>query len=111
MKLVRAGTANRSGIGRNRAKSQSEPREYPRVGVVHISVLAIKVGMARVKRVTVLHHKFASAHNTEAGAPLIAELRLNLVEVDRQLAVAFDFATRNIGDHFLGGGLDYEVAL
>jgi hypothetical protein len=41
-----------------------------------------------VERIGVLHQEFARAHHAEARADLVAELGLDLVEVDRQLLVA-----------------------
>jgi hypothetical protein len=45
--------------------------------------------MARVKRVTVFITNSRPRIDTEAGAPLVAELRLNLVEMDGQRAGSF----------------------
>jgi hypothetical protein len=45
-----------------------------------------------MKGVGILHDEFAASHDAEARADLIAELRLDLVEIDRQLAVALDLA-------------------
>jgi hypothetical protein len=41
-----------------------------------------------------------AAHDAEARPHLVAELGLDLVEVDRQLAVALELAPRDVGDHF-----------
>ena len=51
--------------------------------------------------VGVLHDEFARAHHAEARPDLVAELGLDLVEIDRQLAVALQLAPREVGDHFL----------
>lgn len=34
-----------------------------------------------------------------------------MIEVDRQLAVAVDLVARDVGDDFLGRGLQHEIAL
>src|SRR5690606_40935186 len=46
---------------------------------------------------------FACAHDAEAGPDLVAELGLDLVEVDRELAIALQLAAGEVGDHFLVG--------
>ena len=61
--------------------------------------------------VTILHDELAAAHDPEARTDLVAELRLDLVEVPRELAVAFHFAAHDVGDHLLVGRADHEVAV
>ena len=45
------------------------------------------------------------------GPDLVAELGLDLVEVDRQLAVALELAAREIGDDFLVRRSQHHVAI
>ena len=52
-------------------------------------VIALLQGLLRGgEGIGVLHDELTAAHETEAGAPLVAELVLNLVERDGQLLVA-----------------------
>ena len=108
---MRAGAADRAGVGGDGAELQAEAGEDARVGVVHIAVLAFQIGQIGVKRIAVLHDEFAPAQDAEAGTALVAELGLDLVEVLRQRAVALQLAARQVGDGLLGGRLQHEVAL
>ena len=56
-----------------------------------------------MERIRVLHREFARPHDAEPRPDLVAELGLDLVEIDRQLAVALELAARDVGDHFLVG--------
>ena len=49
----------------------------------------------------ILHQKLAGAHDAEPRTDLVTELGLYLVVVDRQLLVAAQFATCDVGDDFL----------
>src|SRR5690606_41389243 len=54
---------------------------------------------------------FACAHDAEAGPDLVAELGLDLVEVDRELAIALQLAAGEVGDHFLVGRAEAGLAV
>ncbi len=93
--------ADRAGVGLHGAEREAEPREDARVGVVHVAVFAREIVCVEVERVGILHQELARAHDAEARADLVAELGLDLVEVDRQLLVALELVAREIGDDFL----------
>ncbi|MND53213.1 hypothetical protein D3C80_442450 [compost metagenome] len=61
--------------------------------------------------VGVLHDELATTHQAEARTDLVTELGLDLVEVDRQLLVAVQLVAREVGDDFLMGRADAELAL
>src|SRR5882672_8840991 len=109
VELLRTRAADRSGVGRDGAEVQPETRKDARVGVVHVPVFALQIGIVRVEGVAVLHGEFAPAHDTEARPDLVSELGLYLVEMYRQLTVAADFPPRQIGNHFLVRGADAEI--
>ena len=111
MKLVRTAAADRAGIRRDRAELQPETGKDMAVGVMHGLIGMLQARVVGMKRIGILHHEFARAHHAEARAHLVAELGLDLVEVDRQLAVAADFAARDVGDHFLVGRAEAEVVI
>ena len=96
---------------RPRRGSAAEPGEDAGIGVVHVAVLALEVGVVGVEGVSVLHDEFARAHDAEARPALVAELGLDLVEVHRQPPVALELGARDVGDHLLRGRLDHELAL
>src|SRR5438552_2737405 len=110
VEFVRAGAADRAGVGGDGAELQAEAGEDARVRVVHIAVLALEVGGIDMEGIAVLHDEFAPAQDAEAGTALVAELGLDLVEVLRQRAVALQLAARQVGDGLLGGRLQHEVA-
>jgi len=111
VEFVRAGAADRAGVGGDGAELQAEAGEDARVRVVHVAVLAFEVGSVGMEGIAVLHDEFAPAQDAEAGTALVAELGLDLVEVLRQPAVALQLAARQVGDDLLGGRLQHEVAL
>ena len=111
MKFVRTRAADRAGIGRHSAEAQAETREDAAVGVIHDAVFALQVFEAGVERVAVLHEEFTTAHHAETWADLVAELGLDLIQMNRQLAVALDFLAHKVGDHFFVRRADDEIAL
>jgi hypothetical protein len=111
VEFMRAGAADRAGVGRDGAEFQAQAGEDAAVGVVHVAVFALQVGERGVEGVAVLHQELAAAHDAEAGADFVAELGLDLVEVNRQLAVALDVAAHDVGDDFLVRRADDEFAL
>src|SRR5665213_4615829 len=64
-----------------------------------------------MERIGVLHDELAAAHDAEARPYFIAELQLDLVEIDRQLAIALELTPRDIGDDLFVRRADDEVAL
>ncbi len=86
---------------RTARKRRLHAREDPRVRVVHGLVALLERRVVEVERIGVLHRELARAHDAEARPDLVAELGLDLVEIDRQLPVALQLAARDVGDHFL----------
>ena len=81
------------------------------VGLVHLVVGKIGRIAVNVKGVSILHDELAAAHQAEARADLVAELGLDLIEVDRQLAVGGDRAAHDVGHDLLVGRAEAELAL
>jgi hypothetical protein len=108
---VRGQAADRARVGVHRAELELHPGEDARVRVVHRLVAAQHAGLVDVERVRVLHDELARAHHAEARADLVAELGLDLVEVDRELPVAADLPAHDVGDHFLVRRAHHEIAL
>ena len=111
LELVRLVAADRAGVGLDRAEREPHAREDAHVGVVHRLVRAQHARLVGIERIRVLHDELARAHHAEARPDLVAELGLDLVEVDRQLPVAADLPAHDVGDHLLVRGADDEVAL
>lgn len=64
-----------------------------------------------MERVGVLHDELAATHQAEARADFVTELGLDLVQVERQLFIAGQLVTGQVGDHFFVGRTDAEVTL
>ena len=93
--------ADAARVGAHGAEAQLHAREDPRVRVVHGLVALLERGGVEVEGVGVLHRELARPHHAEARPDLVAELGLDLVEIDRQLPIALQLASREVGDHFL----------
>ena len=68
-------------------------------------------GSVHVEGVGILHDELAAAHQAEAGADLVAELALDLVEIERHLPVALDLAPHQVGHHLFVGRSHAEFGL
>jgi hypothetical protein len=62
------------------------PREGAQVGDEHLVVGVDRAVLVEVEGIGVLHQELARAHGAEARAHLVAELPLDVVEVQRQVA-------------------------
>ena len=74
-------------------------------------VRMLGAGVVEVEGIGVLHQEFASAHQAEARPHLVAELPLDMVEVERQVLVGTHIGAEDLGDHFLVGRTVEHVAL
>ena len=95
--------ADGAGVGLHRAEAQAEASENAHVGLVHRGVGFRQRLLPEMERIGILHQELARAHDAETRTDLVAELGLDLVEIDRQLLVAFQLVAGVIGNHFLGG--------
>ena len=85
-----------------------------KIGLVGGPVLAIahvEPGVVEVARVRVLHHELADADEAATGARLVAELRLEVVDDHRQLAIALDDVAQEDRDDLLVGHREDHVPL
>ena len=103
--------ADRAGIGLHRDRLQPHPREGAQIGDEHLPVGFLRPGIIEVEGIGVLHQEFAAAHDAEAGAHLVAELPLDVVEVARQVAVALRIGAEDFGDHLLVGRAEQHLAV
>ena len=70
----------------------------------------LEAGVGDVEGVGVLHHELASAQHAGAGTRLVAVLRLDLVEPDRQVLVGGVQVLDHEGEHLLVRGTEQVVA-
>ena len=108
---MRTIAADRAGVGRDRAEGQAHAREDAHIGGVHLVVARLGAFHVAVEGIGVLHREFAPAHDAEARPAFVTELGLDVIPVDRQLAVALDLLARDVGDHLFRGRLDDEIAV
>ncbi|MNC09092.1 hypothetical protein D3C75_567080 [compost metagenome] len=111
LEFVGASTADGAGIGLHRTEVQTHAGERLAVGGVHLLVGIDQRLFVDVEGVGVLHQEFTATHHAETGAYFVAELGLDLVEVERQLLVAVHFVTDQGGDHLFVGRAQHEGAV
>ncbi len=95
--------ADRAGIGAHRDGAHAEPRKGAQIGDEHLVIGMDGVFAGHVEGIGILHQEFARAHGAETRADLVAELQLDMIEVERQALVGLDVGPEDIGDHFLIG--------
>ena len=103
--------ADRTGLGAHRDRLQPHPCEGPQVSHEHLVVGAARARLVEIERIGILHQEFAAAHHAEARTLLIAELPLDVIEIERQALVRLHIAAEYLGDHFLVGRPVQQFAL
>ena len=73
-------------------------------------VAAVEPRLVGVAAVAVLHDELADADQAASGARLVAELRLEVVDDQRQLTVALHDVAQQLGDDLLVGHGEHHVA-
>ena len=109
--LVAEIAADRAGIGPHRDRLQAQAREGAQIGDEHAVIGVARAGLVEVEGIGVLHQELARAHDAEARPHLVAELPLDVVEVERQVLVGLDVGPEDVGDHLLVGRPVEHVAL
>jgi hypothetical protein len=79
--------ADRPGVGLHRHVVEDAPVEDPFVGPEHDPVGLAQAVVVPVEGVRVLHEELAGAQHAEARPQLVAVLPVDLVQVQRQVAV------------------------
>ena len=64
-----------------------------------------------MKRIGIFHDEFTRTHDAEARPNLIAKLGLNLIKVNRQLAITFNLTPHDVGNHFLVGWAKTKIPI
>ena len=106
---MRMAAANRTAVSFDGTILETHARVNLAVGIVHLLIRHHHTLRVFVKGIEILHDELAGAHYAEAGPYLIAELGLDVVEVERELLVALDLVPRKGGDDLLVGGTQHEV--
>ncbi len=103
--------ADLAGLGLDGSEGQPAPLEDAVVGVVHQLVARLQSLDVGVEGVGVLHEELPAAQEAETGPQLVAVLPVDLVEVDRQVAVAAVLARHRDRDDLLGRRRQGEARL
>ena len=109
--LVRHRVAHVAAVGLHGRRLEAAAREDSLVGVVHRPVALVRAGGVHVEGVGVLHDELLRAHEAEARTRLVAELRLDLIDNHRQLAVGADDGLDDVRHLLFGGRAEREVVL
>ena len=100
--LVRHLAAHHAAVGLDRDNLRhAAAREDALVRLVAAGIVRFEVFLAGVEGVRVLHREFAHADQTAAGAGLVAELGLNLIDHERILLIALRGAAGKLNGGFL----------
>ena len=103
--------ADRAAFRHHRDRLQAHAREGAQVRDEHAVVSVLGAGKIQVERIGVLHQELAPAHQPKARPHLVAELPLQMIEIERQIFVGAHIGAKNLGDHFLVGRPVQHVAL
>ena len=103
--------ADRPGVGDHRDRLEPQPRKGAQIGDEHLVVGVPRAGLVEIERIGVLHQELAPAHQAEARPHLVAELPLDVIEVERQILVGAHIGAEDLGDHLLVGRAVEHVAL
>lgn len=61
-----------------------------------------------MERVSIFHQEFAGTHDAKTRTHFVAELGLDLIEVQRQLFVRAQLVTNQVCNHFFMSWAEYE---
>ena len=95
--------ANGAGISFHTFKAQAAAAKDAGIGSVHCLIGLIRGGFVQIKAVAVLHNEFPAANETEARSYFVPEFRLNLIEIEGQLAVGMHFPAHQVGNNLFVG--------
>ena len=79
------------------------------VRLLHLVVFLLQAFLRCREGIGILHDEFASTHKAIAGAELIAEFILNVIEVDGKLLIAAQLVTDKRSDRLLVRGSKDEL--
>ena len=98
-------------VRRHRDRLEAEALEDPDVGAVVSPVAGVEALVVPVAAVRVLHHELAHPDQAAPRTRLVPELRLEVIEPDRQLPIRADDVAQEVGDDLLVGHRDHHVAV
>ena len=108
--LVRVLAADGAAVGFDLDGRQSAAAEDVAVRHAHPLVRDVQPFLVGVEGVSVLHDELAAAEQSRAGARLVPELGLDLVDVERQVPVRLDVGARDGGHDLLVRRREHHAA-
>lgn len=102
--------ADQPGVGFNGPKGKAATCENPGIGVIHVLVADLGAGFIDVETIGVFHDELTPPHETKAGTDLVSEFGLDLVKIQRELAIGAHFSPEQIGDDFFMGRTQAKIA-
>ena len=100
-KLMAAGAANSAAISFYRTEGESAACENVGISIIHCFIRYIQSCLVAVKAISILHNEITAAHQAKARTAFVAELVLDLIEVERQLTVGAHIALYQCSNHLL----------
>src|SRR6185369_9270834 len=88
--------ADRAGVGLDGTELETAALKDPAIRLIHLFVGDISTLFVSVEGVGILHDELAAAHHAETGPDFVAELGLDLVEIERHLPVAAHFPADDV---------------
>ena len=98
LELMGETSADRARIRLHRTKLKATASEDSLISVKHILIFPTAILHVRVEAVGIFHDELSAAHQAKARAHFVAELGLDLVEVQRKLAVRSDHSAHQVRD-------------
>ena len=111
MELAGYRAADLAGVGLHGTILKPAALANALVGRIHLVVFFLQRLLGIVEAVAILHDELAAAQQAEARANLVAELRLNLIHVQRQLLVRAQLGTHQRRDELLVRGAEAELVV
>ncbi len=111
MKLMGVRAANSAAVCLDGGGLQAQALKYSCVGVIHNVVTVLHTLRTDIEGVRILHDEFARSHDPKTRPNLITELGLYLIEVERQLSIAANFAASEDANHFFMGRADAKTPI
>ena len=102
--------ADLAGVGDNGQSLNVAALADVGVGLLHLVVLLLQALLRGREAVGVLHDELAAAHQAKAGTELIAELVLNVIQVNGQLLIGAQLVAHQGRDGLLVRGAQHKLA-
>ena len=101
--LLRCSASDGSAVGIDGHRGQTTALKNSAIGLIHVQIGVLEIGLAGMKGIGVFHDEFPPTHEPETGANFIPKFGLDLVKVHRQLFVGLQKVPSEAGHDFFMG--------